>query len=123
MMTRKAPYQMDQILGMLAQSSLDVKKMREEMREECETSKYDINRLYPSMPNLEQRFQDSLKDLENIRQKSDTSQKRQTALKGDDDAVLRSHLNSHHFFLNPNKKSCLNTDYSGFCSESERKSE
>jgi hypothetical protein len=62
------PSKMDQLLAMLAQSSLDAqqsnKLLREELREQREQSKYDIDRLYRSTSNLEERMNGILEDLE-----------------------------------------------------------
>jgi hypothetical protein len=62
---------MDKLLAMLAQSSLDTqqsnlesKQLREELREQREQSKYDIDRLYRSTSNLEERMNGVLEDLE-----------------------------------------------------------
>jgi broad specificity phosphatase PhoE len=64
------PSQMDKLLAMLAQSSLDTqqsnlesKQLREELREQREQSKYDIDRLYRSTSNLEERMNGVLEDL------------------------------------------------------------
>ena len=55
---------MDQLLAMLMQSNLDTKLLREELREQREQSKYDIDRLYRSTSNLEERMNGVLEDLE-----------------------------------------------------------
>jgi hypothetical protein len=65
------PSQMEQLLAMLAQSSLDAqqsnleaKQLREELREQREQSRYDIDRLYRSTSNLEERMNVILEDFE-----------------------------------------------------------
>jgi hypothetical protein len=87
---------------MLAQSSLDAqqsnleaKQLREELREQREQSRYDIDRLYRSTSNLEERMNVILEDLEKRADdppesiadvKKNTSPNRQIVLDGDDDA-------------------------------------
>jgi hypothetical protein len=87
---------MDQLLAMLMQSNLDAKLLREELREQREQSRYDIDRLYRSTSNLEKRMNVILEDLEKRRAddpaesiadvKKNTSPNRQIVLDGDDDA-------------------------------------
>jgi hypothetical protein len=90
------PSKMDQMLAMLMQSNLDAKQdaklLREELREQREQSKYDIDRLYRSTSNLEERMNGILEDLEKRADvpiadvKKNTSPNRQIVLDGDDDA-------------------------------------
>jgi hypothetical protein len=56
---------MDQLLDMLMQSNLDAKLLREELREARKQSRYDIDRLYRSTSNLEERMNVILEDFEN----------------------------------------------------------
>jgi hypothetical protein len=87
------PSKMDQLLAMLMQSNLDAKQdaklLREELREQREQSKYDIDRLYRSTSNLEERMNGVLEDLEKREDQEtlpNTSPNGQIVLDGDDDA-------------------------------------
>ena len=93
------PSKMDQMLAMLMQSNLDAKQdaklLREELREQREQSKYDIDRLYRSTSNLEERMNGVLEDLEKREDQQtppvtmNTSPNGQIELDGDDDETSR----------------------------------